>query len=130
METESGCFLSLIRCFDSTKFAQWKVRGRIQIRCVRQKRSIKRRSAFSLLSSLLCLTRKHNVSQAKDKERLIRLTFQGCFLISLIISLAFYLYHDYIFFFSYFYTMFVFPILFRLLFHFFPLFFVYNLNRN
>ena len=109
--------------------------SRIQIRSVRQKRSIKRNIELpvaireardgqrsSWLSSLLCLTRKHNVSLAKDKERLIRLTFQGCFLVSFITSLAFYLNHDYIFFFSYFYTLFIFPFLFRFLFHFFPYF--------
>ena len=102
------------------KFAQWKVRGRIQIRCVRKKRSIKLNIELPVtiheardgqrsrcLSSLLCLTRKHSVSQAKDKEKLIRLTFQGCFLFSFNISLAFYLNDDnhYIFFFSYFYTL-------------------------
>ena len=113
------------------KFAQWRVRGRIQIRSVRQKRSIKRNIELPVaiheardgqrsrwLTSLLCLTRKHNVSLAKDKERLIRLTFQGCFLVSFIISLAFYLNHDYIFFFSYFYTLFTFPFLFRFLLYF------------
>ena len=73
---------------------------------------------------------KHNVSQAKDKERLIRLTFQGCFLVSFIISPAFYLNHDYIFF--------SFHISIHCLnspsysgpYSIFPLFFVYNLNRN
>ena len=81
--------------------------GRIQIRSVRQKHSIKRNIELPVaiheardgqrsrwLSLLLCLTRKHNVSMAKDKERLIRLISQRCFLVSLIISLAFYLYHD------------------------------------
>ena len=117
------------------KFAWWKVRGRIQIRSVRQKRSIKRNIELPVaihetpdgqrsgcLSSLLCLTRKFNVSLAEDKERLIRLTFPGCFLVSFIISLAFYLNHDYIFFFSYFYTLFIFPFLFRFLLYFFPYF--------
>ena len=95
---------------------------------MRQKRSIKRNIELPVaiheardgqrsrwLSSLLCFTRKHNVSLAKDKERLIRLTFQGCFLVSFIISLAFYLNHDDIFFFSYFYKLFIFPFLFRFL---------------
>ena len=124
------------------KFAWWKVRGRIQIRSVRQKRSIKRNIELPVaireardgqrsgwLSSLLCLTRKHNVSLAKDKERLIRLTFQGCFLVSLIISLAFYLYHDYIFFFSYSIHC-LYSRSYSGSYSIFPLFFVYNLNRN
>ena len=108
---------------------------------MRQKRSIKRNIELPVaiheardgqrsrwLSSLLCLTRKHNVSLAKDKERLVRLTFQGCFLVSFIISLAFYLNHDYIFFFSYFYTLFIFS--YSGSYYIFPLFVVYNLNRN
>ena len=77
-----------------------------------------RRSAFSLLKFAVMFDTKHNLSQAKDKERLIRLTFQGCFLVSFTISQAFYLNHDYIFFFSYFYTLFIFPFLFWFLFHF------------
>ena len=37
------------------------------------------------LSSPLCLTRKHSVSQGKDKERLMKLKFQGCFLVFLVL---------------------------------------------
>ena len=114
------------------KFTQWKLKGSIQIRCVRQKRSIKLNIKLPVsiheardgqrFSLLKFLTRKHNVSQAKDKERLIRLTFQGCFLVSFIIFLAYNLNHDYIFFFSYFYTLFILPFLFQFLFNFFPYF--------
>ena len=86
------------------KFAQFKVRERIQIRCVRQTRSIKGDIELPVaiheahdgqrvccLSSTLCLTRKHSVLQGKDKERLIKLKFQGCFLgFFFVISLVFY----------------------------------------
>ena len=68
---------------------------------MRQKRSIKRDIELPVaiheasdgkrarcLSSPLCLTRKHNVSETKGKESLIKLKFQGCFLVSFIISVA------------------------------------------
>lgn len=79
---------------------------------MKQKRSIKSNSELPVaihevrdgqrsgyLSSLLCLTRKRNVSQGKDKEKviLIRLTFQESFLVSffsgfsMIISFSFHI---------------------------------------
>ena len=58
METGSGYFLSFSALTHQIPTVESK-----RIRCVRPKRS---RS----LSSLLRLTRKRNVSQAKDKERL------------------------------------------------------------
>ena len=73
---------------------------------------------------------KHNVSQAKDKERLIRLTFQECFLVSFIISLAIYFFMIISFFlFIFLYTVYI-PLPIPVPILFFPLFFVYNLNRN
>ena len=78
METGSGYFLSSSALTLQIPTVEGK-----RIRCVRQKRSIKRNIELpvaihevrngqrsSSLSSLLCLTRKRNVSQAKDKERL------------------------------------------------------------
>ena len=132
METGSGCFLSLGALTQQIRTLEGKRKNSDSL-CETEAfhpgvpSSDGQRSRC--LSSLLCLTRKHNVSQAKDKERLIRLTFQGCFLVSLIISLAFYLYHDYIFFFSYS----IHCLYFRSYsgsYSIFPLFFVYNLNRN
>ena len=80
----------------------------------------------------LCLTRKRNVPQATDNERLIGFTFKSGFFVSFIIYLTFYLNHDYIFFFSYFYTLFVFSFFFRfrLLFPFLFTYFSSILNKN
>ena len=68
-----------------------------RIRCVRQKRSINRNTELPVathevrdgqhshcLSSLLCLTRKRNVSQAKDKGRLLDSHFKSVFLFLLL----------------------------------------------
>ena len=89
---ETGIF-SVFQCSDSSDST---VEGK-RIRCVRQKRSIKRNMELPVaihevrdgqrsghFSSPLCLTRKRNVSPGKDKERLylIRFTFQECFLVS------------------------------------------------
>ena len=70
---------SVFQCSDSSNST---VEGK-RIRCVRQKRSIKRNIELPVaihevrdgqhsghLSLLLCLTRKRNVSSGKDKERL------------------------------------------------------------
>ena len=78
METGSGYFLS----FSALTHQIPTVEGK-RIRCVRQKRSIRRNIELPVaihavhdgqrsrcLSQLLCLTRKRNVSQAKDKEKL------------------------------------------------------------
>ena len=74
METGSGCFLSFSAL--TQQIPQWKLKGSIQIRCVRQKRSIKLNIKLPVsihearngqrFSLLKFLTRKHNVSQAKE----------------------------------------------------------------
>ena len=89
---------SVFQCSDSSNST---VEGK-RICCVKQKRSIKSNREFPVaihevrdgqrsgyLSSLLCLTRKRNVSQGKDKERLYSLDshFKSVFLF--LFSLAF-----------------------------------------